>query len=146
MSVLWSSIPLWGPGYIPGHGFTCLSDSVPSQPSFSATLGSRSGSGPAPSPISVVVQSLSHVWLCDPVGCSTPGSSVLHHQLEFAQIHVHWVSDAIQPSHPLLLPSPFAFSLSQHQGPLIFTCLYCSQRYQTGCKPAQLWWWNREIK
>ena len=35
---------------------------------------------------------------------------------EFAQIHVHWVGDAIQPSHPLLSPSPFAFNLSQHQG------------------------------
>ena len=48
--------------------------------------------------------------------CSTPGSSVLHYLLEFAQIHVHWVSDAIKPSHPLLPPSPFAFNLSQHQG------------------------------
>ena len=47
--------------------------------------------------------------------CSTPGLPV-HHQLpEFTQTHVHWVSDAIQPSHPLLPPSP-AFNLSQHQG------------------------------
>ena len=38
---------------------------------------------------------------CNPVDCSTPGSSVLHHLPEFAQTHVHWVSDAIQPSHPL---------------------------------------------
>ena len=45
--------------------------------------------------------------LCDPMDCSTPGSSVLHYLLEFAQIPVHWVSDAIWPSHPLLLPSPF---------------------------------------
>ena len=42
------------------------------------------------------------VW--DPVGCSLPGSSVLHYLLEFAQNHVHWVGDAIQPSHPLLSP------------------------------------------
>ena len=43
--------------------------------------------------------------LCDPMNCSTPGLPV-HHQLpEFAQIHVHWVDDAIQPSHPLLSPS-----------------------------------------
>ena len=48
--------------------------------------------------------------------CSTPGSSVLHYLLEFAKIHVHWVSDAMQPSHSLVPPSPFAFSLSQHQG------------------------------
>ena len=53
--------------------------------------------------------------LCDPVDCSTPGFPV-HHQLqEFAQIHVHQVSDAIQPSHLLLFPSPPAFSLSQQQ-------------------------------
>ena len=41
--------------------------------------------------------------------CRMPGSSALHNLLEFAQIHVHWVSDAIQPSHPLSPPSPFAF-------------------------------------
>ena len=55
--------------------------------------------------------------LCDPMDCSMPGSSVLHYLPEFAQIHVHWVSDANYPSHPLLIPSPFAFSLSQNQGP-----------------------------
>ena len=48
--------------------------------------------------------------------CSTPGLPV-HHQLpELAQTHVHGVSDAIQPSHPLASPSPPAFNLSQHQG------------------------------
>ena len=62
-----------------------------------------------------VVQSLSHVQLCDPTHYSTPGFSV-HHQIpESAQTHVHWVGDAIQPSHPLSSPSP-AFSLSQDQG------------------------------
>ena len=54
--------------------------------------------------------------LCDPMDCSPPGSSVLHHLPEFAQIYVHWVHDAIQPSHPLSPPSPPAFYLSQHQG------------------------------
>ena len=54
--------------------------------------------------------------LCDPVNCSTPGLPV-HHQLpEFTQTHVHRVSDAIQPSHPLPSPSPPAPSPSQHQG------------------------------
>ena len=54
--------------------------------------------------------------LCDPMDRSTPGLPV-HHQLpEFAQTHVHWVGDAIQPSHPLSSPSPPAFNLSQHQG------------------------------
>ena len=58
-----------------------------------------------------VVQSL-----FDPMDCSTPGSSVLHYLPEFAQTHVHWVSDAIRPSHPLLPPFPPVFNLSQHQG------------------------------
>ena len=44
--------------------------------------------------------------------CSTPGSSVLHYLPEFAQVLMHSVGDAIQQSHPLLLPSPFAFNLS----------------------------------
>ena len=48
--------------------------------------------------------------------CSTPGFPVLHYLLEFAQIHVHWASDAIQSSHPLSSPSPPAFNLSQHEG------------------------------
>ena len=53
---------------------------------------------------------------CDPIDCSTPGLPV-HHQLpEFTQTHVHWVGDAIQPSHPLSSPSLPAFKLSQHQG------------------------------
>ena len=54
--------------------------------------------------------------LCNPMDCSTSGSSVLHYLPEFTQTHVHWVGDAIQPSHPLSPPSPPAFNLSQHQG------------------------------
>ena len=50
-----------------------------------------------------------------PMGCSTPGLPVLHHLPELAQTHVHWVSDAIQPSHPLSSPFPPTFNLSQHQ-------------------------------
>ena len=45
-----------------------------------------------------------------------PGFPVLHHLPEFAQTHVHQVGDAIQPSQPLLSPSPPAFSLFQNQG------------------------------
>ena len=45
--------------------------------------------------------------------CSTPGFPVLHYLLEFTQTHVHWVGDAIQPSHPLSSPSPPALNLSQ---------------------------------
>ena len=54
--------------------------------------------------------------LCSPMDHTMPGFPV-HHQLrQLTQTHVHWVSDAIQPSHPLLSPSPPAFNLSQHQG------------------------------
>ena len=53
--------------------------------------------------------------LCDPMNCSMPGLPV-HHQLpEFTQTHIHRVSDAIQPSHPLSSPSPPAPNPSQHQ-------------------------------
>ena len=48
--------------------------------------------------------------------CSTPGFPVHHQLLELAQTHVHQVSDAIKPSHPLSPPSPPAFNLPQHQG------------------------------
>ena len=64
----------------------------------------------------VVVQSPSRVWLCDPMHCSTPGLPVLRYLPEFAQTHVHQVSDTTQPSHPLSPPSPPTFNLSQHQG------------------------------
>ena len=58
----------------------------------------------------------SHPTLCDPMDHSMPGLPA-HHQLpEFIQTHVHWVGDAIQPSHPLLSPSLPDFNLSQHQG------------------------------
>ena len=64
--------------------------------------------------VSSVTQSC--LTLCDPMDCSTTGLPV-HHQLpELAQTHVHWVGDAIQPSHPLSSPSLPAFNLSQHQG------------------------------
>ena len=53
---------------------------------------------------------------CEPMNRSTPGFHVHHQLLEFTQTHVHWVGDAIQPSHPLSSPSPPALNLSQHQG------------------------------
>ena len=60
--------------------------------------------------------SQSCLTLCDPMNHSTPGLHV-HHQLPVStQTHIHWVSDAIQPSHPLSSPSPPALNLSQHQG------------------------------
>ena len=58
----------------------------------------------------------SYVTLWDPMNWSMPGFPVLHYLLELAQTHVHWVSDAIWPSHPLSPPSPPALNLSQDQG------------------------------
>ena len=51
-----------------------------------------------------------------PHGLQHSGFPILRYLPEFAQTHVHWVGDAIQPSHPLSSPSPLAFNLSQHQG------------------------------
>ena len=53
---------------------------------------------------------------CDLMNCSTRGFPVHHQLLEFAQIYVHRIGDAIQPSHPLSFPFPPALNLSQHQG------------------------------
>ena len=62
------------------------------------------------------VPSLSRVQLCNPMDYSTSGFPVHHQLLEPTQTHIHFVGDAIQPSHPLSSPSPPAFNLSQHQG------------------------------
>ena len=67
-----------------------------------------------------LVQSVSSVTqscptLCDPMNRSTPGLPVHHHLPEFTQTHIHRISDAIQPSHPLSYPSPPAPNPSQHQ-------------------------------
>ena len=53
--------------------------------------------------------------LCNPMNHSTPGLPVHHQLLEFTQTHIHWVGDAIQPSHPLSSPFPLAPNPSQHQ-------------------------------
>ena len=66
--------------------------------------------------VTIVVWLLRCVRVCYPMDCSTPGFPILHHLLQFAQTHVHWVSVAIQPSNPLSPPSPLALNLSQHQG------------------------------
>ena len=63
---------------------------------------------------SSVAQSCLTLW--DPMDCSMPGFPVDYQFPQFAHTHVHWVGDAIQPSHPLLSPSPPTFNLSQHQG------------------------------
>ena len=69
--------------------------------------------------------------LCDPMDCSKPGLSVLHHLLEFVQVHVHCVGDAIQPSYPLK-PSSSALNLSQHPGTFPMSQLFTSHDQNTG--------------
>ena len=64
--------------------------------------------------------------LCNPMDRSTPGLPVHHQLLECTQTHVHWVGDSIQPSHPLLSPSPPALNLSQHQGLLKMSQFFTS--------------------
>ena len=91
----WSGVPLPSP-------FFCYMFNNPSIPLIYILISS--------------VQSLSQVLLYDPMDCCTPGFHVNHQLPEFTQTHVHWVSDAIQPSHPLSSPSPPAFNLYQHQG------------------------------
>ena len=67
----------------------------------------------------------SYSTLCNPMDCSTPGLPVPHHLPEFAQVHVHCISDAIQPSHPPTPSPPSALNLSQHQGLLQWlSCLH----------------------
>ena len=88
--------------------------------SWAEIMGSSSGDWLTTSPLDMRIQfssvAQSCLTLCNPRNCSTPSLPV-HHQLpESTQTHVHWVGDAIQPSHPLLSPSPPAPNLSQHQG------------------------------
>ena len=80
------SLPLWSPGKL-NDGICCCCCSV--------------------------TQSCPTLW--DPMDCSTPGLPVPHDRLEFAQVHVHCISDAVQPSHPLMPSSSSALNLSQHQ-------------------------------
>ena len=63
-----------------------------------------------------------YLTLCDPMDCSMLSLPVYHHLLEFTQTHVHWVNDAIQPSHPLSSPFPPASNLSQLQGLFKWVC------------------------
>ena len=72
--------------------------------------------------------------------CSTSGFPVLHPLLEFAQTHIQWAGDTIQPSHPLSPPSPPALNLSQHQG--IFQWVGSSYRVAKVLKlQYQSFWW-----
>ena len=76
--------------------------------------------------------------LCNPMDCSMPVFHALYHLLELAQTHVHWVSDAIQPSHPLSFPSPPAFNHSQHQG-FLMSWLFASGSQKYWSFPFFFW-------
>ena len=65
-----------------------------------------------------------YVWLCDPMDCGRPGFPILHHILAFVQAHVHWVGDAIQPSHPVI---PFScLQTFPESGSFLITLLFTS--------------------
>ena len=72
--------------------------------------------------------SVAQLWptLCNPMDCSMSGLPVPHHLPKFAQVHVHCIHDAIQPSHPLTPSSPSALNLSQHQE--LFQWVNCSHQ------------------
>ena len=109
----WSGLPFPSAGDLPEPGIEPLS------PALQANLSKPPGAPAANCNISSVQFSSvtqSCPIICDPMNHSTPGLPVHHQLLEFTQTHVHWVSDAIQPSHPLLSPSSPALNLSQHQG------------------------------
>ena len=80
--------------------------------------------------------SQSCLTLCNSIDCSTPGFPMHHQFLELSQTHVHRVSDAIQPSHPLLSPSPPAFNLSQHQGLIHQSWLFTSDGQSIGASAS----------
>ena len=96
-----------GSGRSPGEGngnplqYSCLENPM-DRGAWRATVQIRSVAQSCPT-------------LCDPMDHSTPGLPVHHQLLEFTQTHIHWVSDAIQPSHPLSSPSPLAPNPSKHQ-------------------------------
>ena len=79
----------------------------------------------------VIVQLLSRVQLCNSMNCSTPGLPVSHYLLEFAQVHVHCIGDAIQPSHPatLFFCCPQSFPAS---GSFPVSWLFASSGQSTG--------------
>ena len=90
---------------------------------------------------SSVAQSCPTLW--DPMDCSTLGLPVHHQLMEHTQTHVHWVSDAIQPSHALSSASPPTFNLSQHQG--LLQCISSSHQVAEVLEfqlQHQPFWWT----
>ena len=108
----WSGLPFPSPGNLPDPGIKLMFLLSPASSDRFFTT-SATWEAQREYQFSSVAQSCPTLY--DPMDCSTPGFPVHHQLLELAQTHVHWVTDAIQPSHLLLSSSP-AFSLSQHQG------------------------------
>ena len=113
----WSELPWPPPGALPDPEIEPTSLTSPALLADSLPLSCRGETWYIAHYVNIQFSSVVQLCLtlCDPMNCSTPSFPV-HHQLpELAQTHVHWVSDAIQPSHAPLSPFP-AFSLSEHQG------------------------------
>ena len=138
----WASEQLWWEKYflnpvdfyLPGFILNTIGSSRKWTLSCFSELGGVDAN-PATSYLSSVAQSCP--TLCDPMDYSTPGLPTLHHFPDLAQTHVHWVGDAIQPSHPLSSPSPSAFNLSQHQG-LLMSRLFASGGQSFGASALAL--------
>ena len=99
----WSGLPFPTPGDRPDPGIEPTTSVSPALPGGFFTT-EPPGTPLLKHQFSSVTQSCP--TLCDPMNCSTPGLPVHHQLLEFTQTHIHWVSGAIQPSHPLSSPSP----------------------------------------
>ena len=106
----WSGMPFTSPGDLPYSG---TEPESPVSPALAGRFFTTEQAGKFSLEFRSVAQS--PPTLCDPMDRSTPGLPVHHQLLEFTQTHVHRVSDAIQPSHPLLSPSPPAPNPSKHQ-------------------------------
>ena len=128
--LLWQDAPVQGKSHTPW--VTSFANLQRVQGS-GGEVGPRIGTAWA---ITVVFQSLSHVQLCDPTDCSTPGFPVLHCLPELAQTHVHWVGDAHQPSPPLSSPSPPAPNLYLASGSFPVSQLFTSDGQSFGASAS----------
>ena len=138
----WSGLPFPSPGDLPDPGIKPVSPVLMGRFFTAESPGKPKRSLPHFYYIISSV-SLSCPTLCKPMDCSIPGLPVPHHLLEFAQVHVHWIGDAVQSSHPLTLFSPSALNLSQHQG--LFQWVVCSHqmtKYWKSVLPVNIQDWS----
>ena len=135
-SVHWPPFP---PGTYSCPGFNIHRSDLPAhQPIIGNWLHSTWQHSPG---LSVQFSSVTQLCptLCDPMNHTLTDLPVHHQLLESTQTHVHWVSDAIQPSHPLSSPSPSTLNLLQHQG--LFK--WVSSLHQVGTCCEELTHWKR---